>query len=314
MMAISWLIIGTVAGSGFIYLLRRYIGGRTCVSPNLLTGKTVIITGANCGIGKETACELAKRNARVILACRDLQRAHTAVEEIRKKTLMGELIVKQLDLASLSSVRQFSEDVLREEPRIDVLINNAAVFQCPYWKTVDGHEMQFGVNHLGHFLLTNLLLDCLKKSSPSRIVIVSSMLYKRGTMNFDDLNMEKVYNKARAYGNSKLANCLFAKELHSRLAGSGVDVLCTSPGMVLTNLGRHTFTPLTRALFTPLGWLLLKSPWQGAQSVVHCAVSDDVESGGFYRNCALYPWKEVACDSAVGKKLWEVSEGMTGLV
>ena len=175
----SYLVAGLVCASAFIYLSKRFFfDGGTCHSKARLDGKTCIVTGSNTGIGKETALDFAQRGARVILACRDLNRANKAAEEIRKSTGNGNVIVQSLDLASLESVRKFADHFNRTEERLDILVNNAAVMASPRWETKDGFEMQFGVNHLGHFLLTNLLLNKLKASSPSRIVNVSALAYE----------------------------------------------------------------------------------------------------------------------------------------
>ena len=200
----------------------------------------MIITGANTGIGKITAIDMAKRQARVIMACRSVERGERAVEEVHKASGSTNVVFRQLDLASLTSVRRFSEHVLKEEPRIDILINNAGIMACPYWKTEDGFEMQFGVNHLGHFLLTNLLLDRLKAAPAARIVNVSSVAYafSKG-IKFDDINSEKSYTPWSAYNHSKLANILFTRSLGKRLRGTNVIANCLHPGGISTDLQRH---------------------------------------------------------------------------
>ena len=211
-----------------------------CKSKAKLVHKTVIITGGNTGIGKETAIDLAKRKAKVILACRNPERGRKAEEEIRKKSGNENVVYRHLDLASLASVREFAEGVLQDEPHIDILINNAAIMACPYWKTEDDFEMQFGVNHLGHFLLTYLLLDKLKEAPSARIINVSSLAYKRVKgINFDDINSEESYDPQIAYGQSKLANILFTRALSKRLEGTRVTVNCLHPGVIWTELGRH---------------------------------------------------------------------------
>ncbi|KAK5903335.1 hypothetical protein CgunFtcFv8_007126 [Champsocephalus gunnari] len=196
-----------------------------------MQGKTVIVTGANCGIGKALAGELLKLRARVIIACRDLRGAEEAAKDIRKQAgpEQGEVVIKHLDLASLTSVRRFCEEIKEEESKVDVLINNAGLYQCPYTKTEDDFEMQLGVNHLGPVLLTHLLLDLLKSSAPSRIVVVSSKLYKYGHINFDDLNSENNYNKAFCYSQSKLANLLFTLELARQLEARGSQSTLSPP-------------------------------------------------------------------------------------
>lgn len=177
----------------------------------------MLITGANTGIGKETAIDLAKRGAKIIIACRDMEKAEAAVKEIIDKSDNQNVICKKLDLADIKSIREFAEGINRDEPNLNILINNAGVMVCPYGKTADGFEMQFGVNHLGHFLLTHLLLDLIKRSAPARIVTVSSMAHSWGVINLDDINSEKSYGKSAAYSQSKLANVLFTHSLAKRL-------------------------------------------------------------------------------------------------
>ena len=211
-----------------------------CRSTASLAGKTVIITGANTGIGKETAIDMAKRQARVIMACRSVERGEKAAEDVRRASGSSNVVFQQLDLASLTSVRRFCERVLKKEPHINILINNAGIMACPYWKTEDGFEMQFGVNHLGHFLLTNLLLDRLKEAPAARIVNVSALAYvwAKG-INFDDINSEKFYQPITAYCQSKLANVLFTRSLAKRLEGTNVTTNSLHPGVIHTELGHH---------------------------------------------------------------------------
>ncbi|CAO2605054.1 Retinol dehydrogenase 14 [Lemmus lemmus] len=294
---------------------------------SLMHGKTVLITGANSGLGRATAAELLRLGARVIMGCRDLGRAEEAAGQLRQElgqaggqepdATKGQLVVKELDLASLRSVRAFCQELLQEEPRLDVLINNAGIFQCPYMKTEDGFEMQFGVNHLGHFLLTNLLLGLLKSSAPSRIVVVSSKLYKYGDINFEDLNSEQSYNKSFSYSRSKLANILFARELARRLEGTNVTVNVLHPGIVRTNLGRHIHIPLlARPLFNLVSWAFFKTPLQGAQTSIYLASSPEVEgvSGKYFGDCKEEELLPKALDESVARKLWDISEVMVGIL
>ena len=189
---------------------------------------------------------------------------------------------------------------------------------CPYSKTKDGFELQFGINHLGHFLLTNLLLDRLKESAPSRIVNVSSLAHQWGSINFDDLMSKKSYNKILAYGQSKLANILFTRELARRLEGTGVTAYSLHPGSVRTELQRHAWSGwflILSLLIYPFFMLTSKSPWQGAQTNIYCAVAEELEgvSGRYYVDCVeKQPWRH-AQDDAVAKKLWDVSEQLTEL-
>ncbi|XP_053290379.1 retinol dehydrogenase 14 [Pleuronectes platessa] len=284
----------------------------------MMSGKTVVVTGANSGIGKATATAIVKLRGRVIMACRDLSSAEEAAREIREQTGadQAQLVLKQLDLASLTSVHTFCQDMMKEEPRLDVLINNAGVYQCPYTRTEDGFEMQFGVNHLGHFLLTHLLLDLLKRSAPSRIVVVSSKLYKHGHINFEDLNSEHSYDKAFAYSRSKLANLLFTCELAHRLEGSGVTVNALTPGIVRTNLGRHVHVPvLAQPMFNLLSWGLFKSPEEGARTSVFLACSPDAGGvqGKCFADCRPQVLLDKATDREVASKLWDISEVMVGI-
>ncbi|XP_077092772.1 retinol dehydrogenase 14a [Siphateles boraxobius] len=284
----------------------------------MLRGKTIIVTGANSGIGKATAAELLRRRGRVIMACRNRERAEKAAQEIKQEAgpEHGELVIKLLDLASLKSVRIFCEEIIKEESRIDILINNAGIYQCPYTKSEDGFEMQFAVNHLGHFLLTNLLLDLLKRSTPSRIIVVSSKLYKYGEINFDDLNSEQSYDKAFAYARSKLANLLFTLELSHRLEDTGVTVNALTPGIVRTNLGRHVHIPLlVKPLFNLASRAFFKSPEEGAQTSIYLACSDDVDGlhGKCFANCLEEQLLAKATDEEVAKKLWDISEVMVGI-
>ena len=238
-----WLFGGIavgVVGLSCAFLIRRWAAGGVCRSKARLDGKTVIITGANTGIGLETAVDLAKRNARVILACRSVERGEKAAVEVRKRSSNDNIVFRQLDLASLESVRKFAGKILEEEPRIDILINNAGVMALPERKlTNDGFEMQFGTNHLGHFLLTNLLLDRIKEAPSARIVNVSSRAYLRGDLDFDNLNCERSYSPWVAYGTSKLANILFTRSLAKRLERTSVTANALHPGMIMTELARH---------------------------------------------------------------------------
>ncbi|XP_069616974.1 retinol dehydrogenase 14 [Ranitomeya imitator] len=307
-------------GGGLILVARRLMssGSARSAASALMQGKTVIITGANCGIGRATAAELLRLQARVILACRDPEKAEEAARELREETGdRGEVLVKRLDLSSMASVRRFCQEVVREEPKLDVLINNAGVFQCPYTKTEDGFELQFGVNHLGHFLLTHLLIGLLKSSAPSRIVVVSSKLYKYGEINFDDLNSEKDYSRSFAYSRSKLANILFTRELARRLDGTGVTVNVLHPGIVRTNLGRHVNIPvLVKPLFNVVSWAFFKSPAEGAQTSIFLASSPAVEgvSGKYFGDCKEEDLIPKAMDDLVARKLWDISEVMVGLI
>ncbi|XP_052007859.1 retinol dehydrogenase 11 [Xyrauchen texanus] len=300
-----------------LFALRRWMGGGVCRSKARLDGKVVLITGANTGIGKEAAVDIAKRGAKVILACRDMGRANKAAEEIRKRSGNVNVVVKKLDLASLQSVRALAKDVHETEERLDILINNAGIMMCPKWQTEDGFEMQLGTNHLGHFLLTNLLLDLLKKSSPSRVVNVSSLAHETGKMHFDDINLDKNYDPHTSYLQSKLANVLFNRELAVRLQGSGVTTYALHPGVIRTELGRHLFPslPLWKRLLIIPFIFLIKTPWQGAQTTIYCAVDESLQnsSGLYYSDCAPKEAAPQGRDDAAARRLWDLSASMVGL-
>ncbi|XP_043913398.1 retinol dehydrogenase 13 [Protopterus annectens] len=310
-------VVGTIVGG--TVLVKDYVGGGNCPSKAKITGKTVIITGANTGIGKETALELAQRGGRIIMACRDMERCENAAREIRGKTLSHEVYAHYLDLSSLKSVREFAKKINEEEKYVHILINNAAVMRCPYWKTEDDFEMQFGVNHLGHFLLTNLLLDKLKNSGPSRIINVSSLAHIAGKIDFEDLNWEKKkYDTKAAYCQSKLANVLFTLELSKRLKGTEVTVNALHPGVASTELGRHTGMHTSTFSSTTLGpifWLLVKSPKQAAQTSVYLAVAEELSgiSGKYFHQMKEKEPAPQAKDEETARLLWEVSAQLVGL-
>ncbi|XP_048339951.1 retinol dehydrogenase 12 [Sphaerodactylus townsendi] len=286
--------------------IRKYIAGGVCKSTVKLNGKVAVITGANTGIGKETAKDLARRGARVILACRDMVKGEAAACEIRTMTGNQQVIAKKLDLADTKSIQEFAENFLKEEKELHILINNAGVIMCSYSKTVDGFEMQFGVNHLGHFLLTFLLLERLKQSSPARIVNVSSLAHRIGKISFHDLQSEKSYNWGQAYCQSKLANIHFTMELARRLQGTGVTVNAVHPGSVLTELPRQTSTIYTIWRNIPF---FLKTPEEGAQTSVYCAVAEELESvsGKYFSDCKPAYVSAQGRDEKTSKKLWKIS-------
>uniref|UniRef100_A0A8C2E7J3 Retinol dehydrogenase 12, like n=1 Tax=Cyprinus carpio TaxID=7962 RepID=A0A8C2E7J3_CYPCA len=270
---------------------------RSWSSDARLDGKTVIITGANTGIGKETAIDLAKRGARIIMACRDTEKAEAALKEVKDASGNQDVVTSRLDLADSKSIREFAENINKEEKRVNILINNAGVMVCPYGTTADGFEMQIGVNHMGHFLLTYLLLDLIKRSTPARIVNVSSMAHQWGTINLEDINSEKNYDKQKAYSQSKLANILFTRSLAKRLEGTGVTAYALHPGVVQTELWRHLNKPQQAAMW--LAKPFTKTSAQGAQTSIFCAVAPELEteSGKYYRSADFHlsPSKTVGC-------------------
>ena len=303
------------AAVAILFAGRRFFQGPRCTSTKGLKGKTVVITGGNTGIGKETAVDLAKRGARVIIGCRNVEKGTAALKEIQERSGSKDVFLLKIDLASLDSVRKFADKILNSEPRLDILINNAGVMACDYQKTEDGFEMQFGTNHLGHFLLTMLLLDLIKKSAPSRIINVSSLGHSMGSgkINFDDIHWEKTYSAWPAYYNSKLANVLFTRELSKRLEGSHVTANSLHPGAVRTELGRHTI--YSSAIFYPIIWYTCKTPEQGAQTTIYCAVAEEMEgvSGKYLADCAIKEPSKGAQDDDAARKLWDLSLKLVGL-
>ncbi|XP_048376480.1 retinol dehydrogenase 11 isoform X2 [Stegostoma tigrinum] len=253
-----------------------------------LDEQIILITGANTGIGKETARDLARRGAVIIMACRDTEKGEAAAKEITEETGNGYVVVKKLDLADTKSIREFAKQINEEYQHLNILINNAGVMMCPYSKTVDGFELQLGVNHLGHFLLTFLLIDLVKQSTPSRIINVSSAAHTMGSINFDDLNSEKSYNSVKAYAQSKLANIMFTRELARKLEGTGVSVFSLHPGVVQTELARH-LNPVVRLGLTMLR-PFTKSPSHGAETTIFCAVAEGLEeeTGQYFKIKLVY--------------------------
>ncbi|XP_040194468.1 dehydrogenase/reductase SDR family member 13 [Rana temporaria] len=308
------LLIPAIVVALYILIYYNFIQGRQCKSEQRLRGRTVIVTGGNVGIGKMTALDMAKRGARVILACRNKETAEAAAHDIRRLSGNNEVLFMKLDLASIASIRSFCKTFLDSEPRLDILINNAGL--TAKGKTEDGFNMVFGVNHLGHFLLTHLLLDRLKQCTPSRIVVLASNAHKMGRINFKNLNPagETWLEIFRTYSDSKLANVLFARELANRLQGTEVTCYAVHPGVVHTNLGRNFPSWLQVPLF-PFLWLFLRTSMDGAQTSIYCSVEEDIEqySGRYFNNCRVEQVPPHARDDAVAKKLWEVSEDLLGL-
>lgn len=263
-----------------------------------LSGRRLVVTGANAGIGFICAKQLAKQGAEVILACRRPEQGEAAIAKIRAEHSEAKVELRQLDLGDLSSVRAFAEALLADHDTLHGLLNNAGVMNTPQGKTRDGFETQLGVNHLGHFLLTHLLLPALRRGAPSRIVVVSSCFHDKaagrpGKMDWDDLHFEqREYDGWSAYAQSKLANVLHARALAKRLEGSGVTAVSVHPGWVRTGLGRHTMPLwvqdyLLRPIFRLIGML---EPWEGAQTSLYAMLAPEVEQhpGRFYSQTGVY--------------------------
>lgn len=269
-----------------------------------LSGSVYIVTGANSGSGFATAKQLAEQGATVVGACRRVSAGNEAFAD--QTGLRGKVEIMELDLASLASVRQFAEAFLAKHDRLDGLVNNAGVMSTPEGRTEDGFETQIGINHLGHFLLTELLLDTLKASAPARIVNVSSVAHAGmqgiyGEIDFDDLNFDKKeYHAGQAYANSKFANVLYALNLAERLEGTGVSAFSVHPGWIRSNLvtssGGAIGKFVQNVLLRPFAGMLGTMSWfEGAQASLHCLLDDDAPNHNgkyFSQNGILYPNKE----------------------
>jgi NAD(P)-dependent dehydrogenase (short-subunit alcohol dehydrogenase family) len=276
-------------------------------------GQTVLVTGGTSGIGKATAVAMAAMGADVVITGRDPERGGLAVEEIRAESTGGSVELILADLAVRAEVRRLAEEFRERHDRLDVLINNAGLVQSERTETPDGIETTLAVNHLASFLLTNLLLDLLKKSAPSRIVTVSSEAQRWGNMDFEDLQSRRDYKGMPVYGMTKLANIMFTYELAERLKGTGVTSTCVHPGAVNTRFGANNRGPMT--LLFRLSKPFMRTPQQGADTLIYLASSWEVEgiSGKYYSDRKWIEPQGVALDPEARRKLWEASEELTGL-
>ncbi len=293
-----------------------------------LSGKCIVITGANSGIGYEAALQFARKRAEVVLACRSLDKANASVTQIKSAFPHARINAMELDLASLASIRAFAESFRKGRDKLDVLCNNAGVMAIPYRRTADGFEMQMGTNHFGHFALTGLLLDLLLAAENARVVTVSSGAHRMGSIRFDDLNWEHGYRKWLAYGQSKLANLLFCLELQHRLERAGgrtISVAC-HPGYAATSLQaagpRMAGSSTMESLMSVANRLFAQSAAMGALPTLYAAVSPDVRGNDYigpdgfaemWGNPTKVKRSSAACDAAVATRLWQVSEQLTSV-
>jgi len=285
----------------------------------------VLITGANSGIGYEAARALAQHGATVVMACRSRSKADDAVARIAATKPSGTTEVLEMDLSDLDSVKNAAAEFLSAHDRLDILVNNAGLMATPEQRTAQGFEMQFGVNHLGHFVLTGLLLDALRATPESRVVSISSQGHRPGKMNFDDLNSEKSYSPWPAYFQSKLANLLFTRELQRRLAEDDADVIAVAahPGGSNTNLGTETPDGILHKMmaFTrPVMELVMQSAEMGALPTLRAATDPDVTGGDYFGPSGIgeqrgHPVKrgmsKRALDDESARRLWTASEELT---
>nr|WP_294805447.1 SDR family oxidoreductase [uncultured Nitrososphaera sp.] len=278
----------------------------------IMEGRVCLVTGSTSGIGKEIAAGLAGMGATVVLAGRSREKCEAAVQEIAARGVpASQLSYFVADLSSQESVRQLAKEFIDNYDRLHVLVNNAGVFVQKRELTADVIERTFAVNHLAPFLLTNLLLDRLKAGAPSRIVTTSSIAHRGAKMDFADLQMSKSYGSIRAYGQSKLANILFTRELARRLQGTGVTANCFHPGAVRTNLVRGSGYGLVWGAAS----VFFTSPEKGADTAVYLASSREVEgvSGEYFVKRKQARASDPAYDSDAAERLWEASEKLTGL-
>lgn len=297
-----------------------------------LSGKTVVVTGGNSGIGYEAALQFARKGAEVILACRNMQKAAAAAVQIKTACLSASVAANvapmALDLSNLASIREFASAYRAGHRTLDILVNNAGVMALPYSRTADGFEMQFGTNHLGHFALTGLLLEPLLAAGGARIVNVSSGAHRMGAIRFDDLNWEHGYSKWRAYGQSKLANLLFTLELQRRIDAHGAKLAAVAchPGYAATNLQaagpRMEGSAFLESLFSVSNRIFAQSAAMGALPTLYAAAAPEVRGGEYigpdgiaemWGNPARAKRSAAAQDKGVAARLWAVSEQMTGV-
>jgi retinol dehydrogenase-14 len=276
-------------------------------------GKVVLITGGTSGIGQAAATALAGMGANVVITGRNAERGKQALQEIREESGNDRVELILADLAVQDKVRRLAQEFREHHDRLDVLVNNAGLMLSERTETSDGIETQLAINHLAPFLLTNLLLDLLKESAPSRIVTVSSDGHRWGKLDLDDLQSRTRYRGMQVYGTTKLANIMFTYELAERLEGTGVTANCMHPGGVNTNFGNKQGGPMNLLfrLFKPF----MRTPEQGADTLVYLASSPEVEgmTGKYLADRKVKAASNAAYDESTRKRLWEASEELTGL-
>ena len=310
-----WYMAGVVVCllfSVFILWIRlRNVGG-VCLSKGSMKGKLVVITGATSGIGVDTAFHLALRGARIVIGCRNLKKGFKMAKDLRNQTQQKFIEVRKLDLESFDSIKEFATAVNEEFPKIDVLINNAGILSGRNrGVTEDGHERTFQTNYLGHFYLTKLFINNMKENSPSRIINVVSDEFKKGQLDFKNLQGLKQFNNMSAYRNANLALMYFTKELSNLLKDAGVTVNAANPGLTATNLWQDVFPyswKITWFLLSPYSYMFWKSTSMGAETSYYCALDRDLSNvtGKYFEDCKEVEFPEL--DDEIGRKLWAVSE------
>lgn len=271
-----------------------------------LEGKTCMITGANSGIGKATAIQLAKMGIHIVMVCRNKERGENAQKQIKEESGNSNVDLIIADLASLESVKNLADEYKKKYDKLHILINNAGVFNSKRILTEDGYESTFAIDYLSHFLLTKLLLDVIKKSAPSRIINVSSDIHRYFKINLDDLMFKKKYSSQKAYGSAKFAIILFTYELAHRLDGTGVTVNALHPGHARTKMTTTNISWIIKKIMN----LFSKSPEKAAETSVYLASSPEVEgvSGKYFKKCMPVKSHKITYDESIQKKVWEISE------
>jgi protochlorophyllide reductase len=291
------------------------------------TGRSAVVTGATAGIGRETAKALAYAGASVVLACRDVARAEALAREIEREAGRSKPLVVELDLASLASVRHAATAIRDQLGRVDLLINNAGVMAIPFARSLDGYELTFATNHLGHFALTGLLIDLMTDAPGARVVTVSSVAHRRAHADFSGIDSEEGYTPGRAYDRSKLANLLFAYELQRRLAAAGANAvsLACHPGIVRSDLWR-TSSRVEQVLLSPalrpLTFWLAQDAAAGARPTLRAALDPEARGGEYYGPSGPFEYtgdatrvesSAVSHDRTAQRELWELSEELSGV-
>ncbi|WP_046227088.1 SDR family oxidoreductase [Paenibacillus dauci] len=281
-----------------------------------MNAKRIFITGANSGMGLAATIELARRGHEVIMGCRNEERGQQALQQARQESGSDNITLMKCDLGSLATIRHFAEEYNKRYDYLDVLLNNAGVVNLKRKETSDGFEMSIGVNHLGHFLLTHLMLDSLKQAKAGRIVVVSSGAYKLGKIHWEDPNLHSGYNVIKAYAQSKLANIYFTRILAQRLEGTSVTVNSLHPGAVATSIGVDRETGFGKRILASVAHMpFFQTPEQGAETAIFLADDASVEgkSGAYYYRKQLHPLRSKAEDQQEAERLWTWSEQQVGL-
>jgi len=281
---------------------------------NNMKGKICLVTGATAGIGEATALLFAKSGATVVGVGRNPVKIENSIQMIKEKSGNQDVVFLKADLSSQKDIRALAQQFKQEYGRLDVLVNNAGATFTERQESIDGIEMTFALNHLGYFLLTNLLLDLLEKSAPARIINVSSSLHKFGKLDFQDIPFENGYSRSKAYQRTKLANIAFTYELARRLSNKKVTVNAMNPGLVATNVGNAAggFTSMVKGIVDKIGGI---TPEEGARTIIYLASSEVVTgvSGRYFVKEKSIPSSKITYDLEFCRKLWEISENLTSL-